>query len=76
MTRSVSTSKRRFPIETPCVQVCVLDPATGWCVGCGRTGEEIGGWLGLTPRERRAVMAALPERMAALDAAPSPPAPR
>jgi len=58
------------------VQVCVLDPATGWCVGCGRSGEEIGGWIGLTPEARRRVMAELPARMAALDAAPAPAARR
>lgn len=53
-------------IETPCVKICVVDPETGFCIGCGRTRGEIGGWLGLTPAERRAVMAELPERVANL----------
>ena len=53
-------------VETPCIKVCVLDPETGFCIGCGRTGMEIGGWLGFAPAERRAVMDALPERVATL----------
>lgn len=53
-------------IETPCVKVCVVDPETGFCIGCGRTRNEIGSWLGLSPAGRREVMAELPERVASL----------
>ncbi len=53
-------------ITSPCVNICRLDAATGWCVGCGRTGDEIGRWIAVTEAERDAVMAALPLRMAAL----------
>lgn len=53
-------------IETPCIKICVVDPDTGFCIGCGRTRAEIGGWLGLSPDERRVVMADLPERVASL----------
>jgi len=53
-------------IETPCIKVCVIDPDTGFCVGCGRTRGEIGSWLGLTPAERREIMSALPERVSTL----------
>jgi hypothetical protein len=53
-------------IETPCVKICVVDPETGYCIGCGRTRSEIGGWLGLSPEERRSVMGELPERVASL----------
>jgi predicted Fe-S protein YdhL (DUF1289 family) len=57
----------RFPgVESPCVKICVVDPETGFCIGCGRTRGEIGSWLGLTPEERRTVIAALPERVATL----------
>lgn len=51
------------PIESPCILVCVVDRATGYCFGCGRTREEIGGWLTMTPAERREVMAELPARL-------------
>ena len=53
-------------IETPCVKVCVVDPETGFCIGCGRTRPEIGSWLALSPVERRDIMAGLPERVATL----------
>jgi len=53
-------------IETPCVKICVVDPETGFCIGCGRTRAEIGGWLGLSPEERRNVMKDLTERVAGL----------
>ncbi len=57
----------RFPdIETPCVKICVVDPETGFCIGCGRTRMEIAGWLSMEPAERHTVMAALPERVATL----------
>ena len=53
-------------IETPCVKVCVVDPETQLCIGCGRTRMEIGGWLGMKPAERHRVVEALPERMATM----------
>ncbi len=53
-------------IESPCNKVCVVDPASRLCIGCGRTLAEIGGWIGFTPEERRRIMAELPARLAAL----------
>lgn len=53
-------------IETPCIKVCVIDPETGFCVGCGRTRGEIGGWLGMDAAERRQIMTTLPERVSTL----------
>lgn len=57
---------KRREIESPCVKVCVMDPDSGFCLGCYRTLEEIGGWSALTPEARRAVMEALPGRRAGL----------
>jgi predicted Fe-S protein YdhL (DUF1289 family) len=54
------------PIETPCIKTCVIDPASGFCIGCGRTGEEVAAWLTLSPEQRRAVMETLPDRLAAM----------
>jgi uncharacterized protein len=55
-------------IETPCVKLCVVDPVTGYCIGCGRTRMEIASWLGYSAQERRSVMGGLGERMNALTA--------
>lgn len=49
-------------IATPCVQVCIVDGATGLCLGCHRTLQEIGGWSRFTDAERAAIMAELPGR--------------
>ena len=53
-------------IETPCIKICVIEPETGFCIGCGRTRGEIADWLGMTPRDRHGIMMALPERLATL----------
>ena len=53
-------------IETPCIKVCVVDPETGFCIGCGRTRGEIGAWLGMSAEARRQVMEVLPDRVANL----------
>lgn len=50
------------PIETPCIQVCTMDAASGLCVGCGRTLDEIARWGAMNEAERRAIMALLPAR--------------
>ena len=50
--------------SSPCTKVCVLDSATGLCEGCGRTREEIARWGSLSEPQRRAIMAALSERLA------------
>jgi len=51
--------------SSPCIRVCILDPETGLCEGCGRTSEEITRWFRLSEEERLAIMATLPERMRA-----------
>ena len=56
----------RRGIESPCNKVCVVDPVSSLCSGCGRTLAEIGGWIGFTPDERRRIMAELPQRLAPL----------
>ena len=53
-------------IETPCVKVCVVDPETQLCIGCGRTRMEIARWIGLSPDERHKIVLELPERLSTL----------
>ena len=54
-------------VSSPCIQVCVIDPITRFCMGCGRTGEEIAAWPFKTEDERQALMADLPERLKAFE---------
>lgn len=57
-------------IESPCILVCSIDDATGYCFGCGRTGAEIAGWVTMTPQARQTVMAELPARLATVERRP------
>jgi predicted Fe-S protein YdhL (DUF1289 family) len=61
----MNAHSRRSDVSSPCIRLCVLDRTRGICEGCGRTLAEIGGWLGFSEAERRAIMATLPERLAA-----------
>jgi predicted Fe-S protein YdhL (DUF1289 family) len=51
-------------VASPCTSVCTLDPATGLCLGCGRTLDEIAGWIDMSDVQKREVLAALAERRA------------
>ncbi|MGE0830895.1 MAG: DUF1289 domain-containing protein [Hyphomonadaceae bacterium] len=51
-------------LTSPCIQVCALQPENGLCQGCGRTLAEIAAWGRFSEQERRAIMAALPARLA------------
>ena len=50
--------------ETPCIAVCMMDPNTKLCFGCGRTLPEIARWHRMETAERLAVMEGLAARMA------------
>ena len=69
------------PVGSPCTGVCKMDAATGWCLGCARTIDEIASWSRLDEGARRAVWTLLPPRQAELKARygndlPAPPPPR
>jgi predicted Fe-S protein YdhL (DUF1289 family) len=49
-------------LETPCINICLLDSETGICAGCSRTIGEIARWAAMSDAERRTLMAALPAR--------------
>lgn len=48
--------------QSPCVNICVIHPHEGICVGCFRTLQEIAAWAGMDANARRGVMAELPDR--------------
>jgi uncharacterized protein len=62
-------------IETPCTKVCVIHPAKGLCLGCGRSLGEIAAWTTLTGQDRSRVMAELPQRLATVLPRSAPPSP-
>ncbi|WP_091830885.1 DUF1289 domain-containing protein [Bosea lupini] len=50
-------------ISSPCIKICVMDPASKLCQGCGRTLQEIAQWSRLSEAERLAIMAMLETRL-------------
>ncbi len=62
--------------ESPCIAVCIIDPRTSLCFGCGRTLPEIARWPHMDSAERLALMELLPQRMADAGLAPTAVPPR
>ena len=50
------------PLDSPCIDICQLDPRTRLCIGCRRTIDEIAAWGSLSPADRRRVLDQLPAR--------------
>jgi predicted Fe-S protein YdhL (DUF1289 family) len=57
-------------IESPCILVCSIDMKSGYCFGCGRTRDEIAGWMNYSPENRRQLMAELPARLETVERKP------
>lgn len=70
MTMVSSPSGSRVP--SPCINVCRMDDATGWCDGCLRTIDEIAGWSSFDDDTKRAIWQALDTRHEQLMAARTP----
>ena len=49
-------------METPCINICTVEPKSRQCVGCGRTIDEIARWASMTNTERRRIMTELTTR--------------
>src|SRR3954447_12689951 len=56
----------RYSMESPCIKVCTIDRASGLCIGCGRTLDEIARWSALDELNRQTIMQLLPGRLAQL----------
>ncbi|NHB78560.1 DUF1289 domain-containing protein [Rhodobacter calidifons] len=54
------------PNVSPCTGVCRMDAASGLCLGCARSAEEIALWREAAPAFRAAVWADLPARFVRL----------
>jgi uncharacterized protein len=66
-------------VASPCISVCRMDDASGWCEGCLRTLDEIAAWSLMDDDARQAVWIELSrrrplwrQRRAALKAAGAP----
>jgi uncharacterized protein len=53
--------RERAPIS-PCVGICLMDPATRLCRGCLRRVEEISAWYEASIGEKHDILARIAER--------------
>jgi predicted Fe-S protein YdhL (DUF1289 family) len=49
-------------MQSPCVRLCLIEPATGLCTGCGRSLVQIARWSSMTNEERQRIMNELSDR--------------
>ncbi len=49
-------------VVSPCINVCRMDEATGFCLGCFRTMEEIANWSRASSEQRLGVLLAVERR--------------
>ena len=63
--RAVSARATAENVPSPCVSVCRMDAQTGYCEGCLRTLDEIRLWGMASDADKRAVWAAIEDRIAA-----------
>ena len=53
-------------VPSPCISVCQVDNATGCCIGCFRTIDEIREWPIMTAEEKTAALARVAARKEAV----------
>ncbi|HEY9268432.1 MAG TPA: DUF1289 domain-containing protein [Methylotenera sp.] len=53
-------------VQSPCIGVCSMDEASGYCAGCYRTIEEIKGWWNMSKPEQTQLVAELEQRQTQL----------
>ena len=57
-------------VISPCILVCSIDMKSGYCFGCGRTRDEIAGWMTYSETERSGIMGTLPNRLETIERKP------
>jgi len=62
VSRVVKGSCGLIEVPSPCVGICWLEPETGLCTGCMRTGDEIAAWPLADEDERLAILERLKQR--------------
>ena len=65
MSRELSVAEGEPMPESPCLGICLMDPATRLCRGCLRTIAEIALWYDASPADKEAILARLAARRAA-----------
>jgi predicted Fe-S protein YdhL (DUF1289 family) len=62
MTAAASGSGAASSPVSPCIGICLMDPATRTCRGCLRTIDEIAGWYQASIADKQAILVRLAVR--------------
>ena len=62
MTQPVISFMAVERVDSPCVNICSIDPDDGYCEGCARKLDEITRWTSMGAAERARVTAELEAR--------------
>jgi predicted Fe-S protein YdhL (DUF1289 family) len=54
-------------VASPCINICRMDPATGWCEGCLRSIDEIAAWSSLPDDLKRQIWRRIEQRRIQVD---------
>jgi predicted Fe-S protein YdhL (DUF1289 family) len=57
--RAIAARETASDVPSPCISICRMDPATGFCEGCLRTIAEIAAWSRMDDGEKRRVWRAI-----------------
>ena len=49
-------------IQSPCINICQIDKASGLCAGCFRSLAEIAAWGGASDAQKRDILSAIAKR--------------
>ncbi len=55
-------SENTVEVQSPCIGVCSINDATGFCHGCYRTADEIKSWWSMQPDEQQRLLTTLDAR--------------
>jgi predicted Fe-S protein YdhL (DUF1289 family) len=61
---AIALARTQRPVGSPCIDVCRLNPSSGYCEGCLRNRDEIKAWKAMSDADRLALLDRLPARRA------------
>jgi predicted Fe-S protein YdhL (DUF1289 family) len=59
---SESTNHAADTVSSPCINVCRMNPNSGWCEGCWRTLDEICVWSKASTETKHTILALVSQR--------------
>ena len=57
--RAAAARAMASDLPSPCISICRMEPATGFCQGCLRTIDEIAAWSRMDDARKRSVWRAI-----------------